>query len=73
MDYSVQLVINNNPYLKRFLKEHSYYYKDLIRDKNNLARIIEMMKKEYKMTLPDKLDKIKDNISLVNTFMDVLN
>lgn len=73
MDYSVQLVINNNPYLKRFLREHSYYYKNLIRNKNSLGEILEIMKKEYKMTLPDKLDKIKDNISLVNTFMDVLN
>lgn len=72
MNIRIQFILDNNPLLKRYLKEHSYLYKEIIRNPRFIDEIIEMMRKEYHLTFPDKLDKIKDNISLVNTFMDVL-
>ncbi len=72
MDYQVQYILNQNYYLKRFLRENSWYYKNIIRNPNFINEMNELMKKDYYLTLPDKLDKIKNNISLVNTFMDVL-
>ena len=72
MNIKIQYILNNNLLLKRYLREHSYYYKNLIRNPNFINEMNELAKKEYHFTLPDRLDKIKDNLSLVNTFIDVL-
>ena len=72
MNIKLQYLLDNDMLLKRFLREHSSYYKNIIRDPNYVNEIITLMKKEYHLTLPDKLDKINNNIMLVNTFMDVL-
>ena len=72
MDINIEYLLNSDSLLKRYLREHSNYYKELIRNPLFINELIVLMKKEYHLTLPDKLDKIKDNISLVNTFMDVL-
>lgn len=72
MDINIEYILNSNPLLKRYLREHSNYYKEIIRNPIFINELIILMKKEYHLTLPDKLDKIKNNISLVNTFMDVL-
>ena len=65
-------MLDANPYLKKYLREHSNYYKDIIRNPIFINKIEELMKKEYGLTFPDKLEKIKNNISMFNTFMDVI-
>ena len=72
MNIKIQYILNSNLMIKRYLREHSNYYKNIIRDPNFINEMNELMKREYHLTLPDRLDKIKDNISLVNTFIDVL-
>lgn len=73
MNYQIQMYLNTNPYFKRFLRENSFYYKKLIREPESIREIKELMQKEYKLSLPDKLDKIKNDISLINTFMSLMN
>lgn len=72
MDIKIGYLLDSNPLLKRYLREHSNYYKNLSRNPLFIETIIELMKKDYHLTFPDKLDKLKDNISMFNTFMDVL-
>ena len=72
MNIRIQYILDNNPYLKRYLREHSSYYKNIIRNPAFINEMDELMKKEYHLTFPDKISKIKDNISMVNAFMDVL-
>ena len=72
MQFSVQYILNSNIYLKRYLRENSNYYKRLIREPSFIYELYNMMRLEYKMTPVDKLKKISDNISMLNTFMDVL-
>ena len=72
MNIKIQFMLDSNPLLKRYLREHSVYYKNIIRNPESINEIIELMKKEYHLTLPDKLSKIKDNISFVNSFMDII-
>ena len=72
MDYQVQYILNSNIYLKKFLRENSGFYKSLIRNPNFIDNLNEMMRKEYKLTIPDKLEKIKDDISMLNAVMNVL-
>jgi len=68
-----QYIIKENLYLKKYLRENSFYYKNLNRDYNFIYKLSKLMKEEYKLTLPDRLDKIKNNISMINTFMDIIN
>ena len=72
MNIKVQYYINSNPFLKKYLQEHSYYYKNIIRNPNFINELSDLAKKEYGLTFTDKLEKIKNNIGFVNTFMDVL-
>ena len=72
MNIKISYLLDHDILLKRFLREHSNYYKNIIRDPNYINEIITIMKKEYHLTIPDKIDKVKNNISLINTFMDVL-
>lgn len=73
MLFKVQYILNNNPPLKKYLREHSFYYKELIRNPSFIKELNDLMKKEYKLNLPSKLDKIKKDIGLLNTVMDILN
>ena len=68
-----QYILKENMYLKKFLRENSYYYKNLNREPNFIFKLSKLMKEEYKLTLPDRLDKIKNNINMINTFMDIIN
>ena len=72
MNIKIQFMLDSNPIIKRYLREHSYYYKNIIRNPNSINNIMELMKKEYNLTFSDKLSKIKDNIEMVNSLMDVI-
>lgn len=73
MPLKIQYILNSNLYLKKYLRENSFYYKELIRNPNFINELSNLMKKEYKLTLPFKLDKLSKDISLLNSVMDVLN
>ena len=66
------LKIKSDPNLKQFLREHSYYYKDLNRDPNSIKYIEEHMKKEYNLTTEDKLKKVQDKLQTISTIMEVM-
>lgn len=72
MSVNIQFMLEANPFLKKYLREHSNYYKEIIRNPSFIKEMEELMKKEYGLTFPDKLEKIKNNISMINTFMDVI-
>ena len=72
MNIRIQFMLDTNPYLKKYIRENSSYYKDIVRNPAFILNLEELMKKEYGLTLPDKLEKIKDNISMFNSFIDLL-
>ena len=73
MSIESQFYLNNNLNLKKFLHENPKYYKYLNRDTSFIRELEELMKEKYKLTIPDKIDKIKDKLEFVNTFIDILN
>ena len=64
--------IKNNPMLYTYLRDNSYWYKELNRNSQSLKRVEEAMKKYYKLTPTDKLQKISKQISLVSNILDIL-
>ena len=68
----IQYLLNSNPLLKKYLRENSYYYKRLIRQPESISEMLDEMKKAYKINIPSKLAKLKDDISILNTLVDVI-
>lgn len=64
--------IRNNPYIYRFLREESYYNRDLYLRKNYLKEIENLAKEKYGMTFPDRLQKVVDKAQLLKTILDVI-
>ena len=71
MDYQIQYILSNNYYLKKYLRENSRFYKDIIRNPNYISNLNEMMKKDYKLTFPDKMVKFKDDIQMISSIMEI--
>lgn len=72
MQVETRIFINNNPNLKKYLKEHSTWYKYLNRNPRFLKDMEEEMKKEYKLTPEDRIEKIGESINLVSSLLSVL-
>ena len=72
MPINIQYILNNNIYLKRFLRENSHFYKNILRNPEFINELNILMKDKYKLTFPYKLEKFKNNISMINTVMDIL-
>ena len=72
MTVELQLKINSDQRLKMFIREHPYWYKILNRNPYAYKDFIEDMKQKYKLTTSDKLNKTLNNISMLQTFLEVL-
>ena len=53
-----QIKIRNNPYLYRYLRDNSSWYKALNRDPNSIKQMEIEMKNAYKLNLTDKIDNL---------------
>ena len=72
MVLDLQFRIKNDERLKQFLRENSYYYKYLNRSPSYLKNVIEDMKDKYGMRPSDKINKMINNIGLMNSFLEAL-
>ena len=70
MTLDVIFRINNDDNLHRYLREHSYWYKLLNRDPRLIKKMEEDMKKEYRLTLEDKVSDITSKINLIKGLLD---
>ena len=66
-------IIKNNPMIKQFLREESYHYKYLYRDNNYIKEVERLAKEKYKITLTDKISNLSNTLTLINTFMSVID
>ncbi len=72
MTVELQFKIQNNPVLQRFLRENSEWYKTLNRNPNSFKQFVNAMKDKYQLKTTDRLNKMLNNISMVQMFLDVL-
>lgn len=72
MSYEIQRRIDNDINLKRYLRENSNWYKRLNRSDDSFPYFVEEMKVRYKLTIGDKINRTIDNISMLESFIDVL-
>ena len=72
MNLNLQYRINQDPRLKQFLRENSYWYKYLNRNELYYKDFIEDMKVQYKLKPTDKINKMIDNMNMISSFLEVL-
>lgn len=72
MNFETRNIINNDILLKKYLRENSFYYKNLIRNPKFINILYDLMKKDYKLTVSDKLEKINKDLSMMNSVIDIL-
>ena len=72
MDKETLNKIRNNPLIYHYLRENSYEYKELYRNKDYIKEIEKKAKIKYKETIPDKIEQIGEKISLLESFMSII-
>ena len=60
----LQFKIKNNPSYMRYLRSNSYWYKFLNRDYNSFRKFEEEVKREYKLTSIDKIEKVFNTLEM---------
>lgn len=73
MSLENQFYLKNNLNLTKFLHENPKFYKLINRDPQFIYQLEKIMKEKYKLTYKDKMDKFKDKLDMLATFIDILN
>lgn len=72
MDLNTQYKIFNNSLLHRYLRENSNWYKILNRNPLLLDDMIQEMKDKYKLNTSDKIERLSDRLSMIESLLEVL-
>lgn len=72
MTLEVQHKLNSNIMYQKFIRENNIWYKLLNRDPELFKDFILDMKDKYKLKTTDKINKMLDNITMIQSFLDVL-
>lgn len=69
MQLEAQMKIKNEKNMFLYLKENSYWIKNLNRDPKNTKLFFEAMKDLYHLRTADKINDAIDNIDLISSFL----
>lgn len=73
MSLEVQFKLKSNPDYKRYLREHSQWYKVLNRNPEAFASFEEEVKAAYQLRPSDKIHKVLENIEMVQTILSTFH
>jgi len=68
----IQIKINSDQRLKRFIRENPIWYKKLNRNPDSYNDFVLEMKDKYKLKTSDKINKTLNSISMMQAFLEVL-
>ena len=72
MTTELQLKISSDPRLVSFIRKYPIWYKRLNRNPLLFKDFTEDMKDKFKIRPSDRLNKTLENISMIQTFLNVL-
>ncbi len=73
MQVFIQYKIKQNPIYRQFLNENSYWYKYLNRNPLYFKDFEKDLKKKYRLTTEDRLNKMADSLDTISKIMSILN
>ena len=72
MNIDTQLKIRSNPYLYKYLRDNSSWYKALNRNPDNLKLMEIEMKNYYKLNFSDKINDLNGKIEMIKNLINIL-
>ena len=69
MNYNVQIKIQNDVNLKKYLRQNSIWYKYLNRHPEDIEKMLNQMKETYNLRVSDKINNVMDSIDFLNKFI----
>ena len=72
MELFLQQKLNEDIKMAGYLKENSYWYKDLNRNSDNYKNFVNAMKEKYHLKMTDKISDAIDNIDIISGILDNL-
>lgn len=72
MQLEIQLKIQQNPKMTKFLNENSEWYKYLNRSPLNFNKFVEIMKEQYKLRTTDKINEVVENMDLISNILNII-
>lgn len=72
MNVEIQYKLKFNSNDIKYLREKSYWYKYLNRNKSYFKNFEDEMKKQYKLRTEDKVAKMANSINMLSKFIDIL-
>ena len=72
MDANTRTKILSNDLLHRYLRENSHWYKILNRHPEFINNMIHEMKDKYKLNAGDKIERLGERLSMVESILKVL-
>lgn len=72
MSLELQFKIKNNPNYIKYLRENSYWYKELNRNPNIFPLFEEKVKETYKLRPSDRFEKVINTIDMLQTVLSSL-
>ncbi|WLR52211.1 YlbE-like family protein [Bacillus tianshenii] len=72
MRLETQYLLNNRPDLKTFVRENPYWYRLLSRDPNAVTEIEQHAKYFYGKTLPQQMQKMRQQLQMVSMMMAMM-
>ena len=72
MNIELQYKIRNNSNDLRYLREKSYWYKYLNRNKNYIQKFEEEMKENYKIRTEDRMEKLANSLDMMSKLINIL-
>jgi len=72
MNLDVQFKIKSNPLYQKYLRENSTWYKLLNRNPMAFNDFVLEMKNNYCLRPSDRLNKMLNNINLIQNFLNIL-
>ena len=70
MPLDIQFKLKENPLYIKYLREHSYWYKLLIRNPNLINKYIEEVKTFYKLRPSDKINNTLETINIISNLFN---
>ncbi len=64
--------IRENGELYQYLKYNSYLYKKILRNEISLKELENIMKKDLKLTIADKLENVSNKMELANNLLNII-
>lgn len=72
MNLDVQFKLRSNSDYQRYIRENSYWYKELNRNPEKFEEFVSEMKERYKQRPTDKIANFAEKLELVKTFLNIL-